>query len=98
MANFASQLRGFRKILESQVPRMRCDPGSRKHVVSQGVPTVVSEAITWMPDSCKADSDDAVEIATVGMRLLNEGPREEIEALKRHNERAFKHWQKFLEA
>jgi glycosyltransferase involved in cell wall biosynthesis len=66
--------------------------------VSQGVPTVVSEAITWMPDSCKADSDDAVEIATVGMRLLNDGPREAIEALKQHNERAFKHWKRFLEA
>ncbi len=66
--------------------------------VSQGVPTVGSEAIHWLPDSWKADSDNAIEIANVGLRLLNDGPKEGIEALRRHNEKSFENWKSFLNA
>jgi hypothetical protein len=66
--------------------------------ISQGVPVVGSHAITWLPDSWKADSDNAVEIAEVGLRLLHEGAEKGIRALKQHNEEGFQCWQKFLEA
>lgn len=66
--------------------------------VSQGVPVVGSEAIYWLPKDWKADSDDAIEIAEVGIRLLREGPAEGLIALKEHNERSFRHWEKFLQS
>jgi glycosyltransferase involved in cell wall biosynthesis len=66
--------------------------------VSQGIPVVGSEAIYWLPQNWKGDSDDAVELAEIGMRLLKEGPREGIEALTRHNEHAFEDWKRFLES
>ena len=66
--------------------------------VSQGVPTVGSEAIHWLPKEWKADSDDAIRIAEVGLKLLKEGPKKGIEALNRHNELGLIQWKKFLEA
>lgn len=66
--------------------------------VSEGVPTVVSSAITWAPESWKADSDDALKVAEVGLKLLNNP--EEIEkgrhALREHNEKSLHHWFHFL--
>jgi glycosyltransferase involved in cell wall biosynthesis len=64
--------------------------------VSQGVPTVGSEAIHWLPADWKADSDDALEIAETGIRLLNEGASEGLRALRKHNELGFVKWQEFL--
>jgi glycosyltransferase involved in cell wall biosynthesis len=66
--------------------------------VSQGVPTVGSTAIHWLPESWKADSDDAVGMAETGLRLLKEGAAEGIKALETHNERGFRHWKRFLES
>jgi hypothetical protein len=64
--------------------------------ITQGVPSVVSPAITWAPDSWKADPDDAVEVAEVGLRLLLEGPKEGLNALRKHNRKALKLWKKYL--
>jgi hypothetical protein len=38
--------------------------------ISVGVPSVVSPAIYWAPPSWKADSDDALGVADVGIKLL----------------------------
>ena len=38
--------------------------------VVEGVPSVVSEAISWAPEHWKASVDDALDIARVGRALL----------------------------
>lgn len=40
--------------------------------VSVGVPSVVSTAINWTPESWQADADDVGEIARVGLQLLRD--------------------------
>lgn len=68
--------------------------------ISVGVPSVVSSAITWAPDSWKADSDDALDIARVGLKLLvdRHAVREGVEAIHRQNSMGLKHWLKFIGA
>jgi len=66
--------------------------------VAQGIPVVGSEAIHWLPSSWKADSDDAVALARVGLNLLVEGAHDGIKALKAHNEFGLENWKKFLES
>lgn len=66
--------------------------------ISVGVPSVVSEAITWAPDYWKADSDTALDIAAVGIDLLvrpdviDDG----VEALRRQNRMGVENWKKYL--
>jgi glycosyltransferase involved in cell wall biosynthesis len=64
--------------------------------ITQGVPVVGSPAISWLPDEWQADSDDAVQIASVGMKIIGKGVLEGILALKRHNRVGFHSWEKFL--
>ena len=66
--------------------------------VAEGVPSVVSEAIRWAPDSWKAKVDDAGDIARVGRRLLTSrrAPRQGLAALKKHNSRSMRIWKEFL--
>jgi hypothetical protein len=66
--------------------------------VAEGVPSVVSDAIEWAPDSWKAEVDDAGHIARVGLKLLKSGRaiRQGRDALRRHNQVAFNHWRGFL--
>lgn len=66
--------------------------------VAEGVPSVVSDAIDWAPDSWKAPVDDANEIARVGRRLLESrwAPARGLFALKAHNRRGLKAWRAFL--
>lgn len=66
--------------------------------ISVGVPSVVSPVINWVPDLWKANPDDAIDIATVGIYLLlsNQG-HAGSEALLKHNEKSFKRWIEFLE-
>ena len=66
--------------------------------ISQNVPVVGSEAIYWLPRNWKADADNAIEIAEVGIKLLHEGVAEGIIALDKHNSRSFADWKKFLES
>jgi glycosyltransferase involved in cell wall biosynthesis len=64
--------------------------------ISVGVPSVVSEAITWAPDSWKADSDDALDIAQVGLNLLTKNAEAGFKALKKHNAYALPYWFEYL--
>lgn len=68
--------------------------------VAEGVPSVVSEAIHWAPDSWKARVDDAGDIARVGRRLLGSrrAGRQGLLALKRHNAGAMRVWREYLAA
>lgn len=66
--------------------------------ISVGVPSVVSPVISWAPDSWKADPDDALDIADVGIKLLTENQHHlGSNALLKHNEESFKRWVYFLE-
>lgn len=67
--------------------------------ISVGVPSVVSPVIHWAPAGWKADPDNAVEVAEVGVELLNssQGYRG-YNALTKHNERGLQKWTEFLAA
>jgi hypothetical protein len=66
--------------------------------VAEGVPSVVSHAIDWVPDHWQASMDDVLDIARVGRYLLTDpyAPQEGMEALKSHNTEGLKTWQAFL--
>jgi hypothetical protein len=66
--------------------------------VAEGVPSVVSHAIDWVPDHWQASMDDVLDIARVGRYLLTDpyAPQEGMEALKSHNTEGLKAWQAFL--
>jgi hypothetical protein len=67
--------------------------------IAEGVPSVVSPAITWVPESWKADPDDAMQIAAIGIHLLNNEKRAVIDgfdALRRHNADALYRWLDWL--
>ena len=65
--------------------------------ISVGVPVVVSPVISWAPDSWKADSDDALNVAKVGIKLLTTNQWHiGSDALEFNNEKNLKHWLNFL--
>lgn len=65
---------------------------------AEGIPSVVSSAITWAPDSWKADTDDASDIARVGCGILNDpmAATHGFSALKRHNHKGQQAWLAYL--
>lgn len=66
--------------------------------ISVGVPSVVSPAIYWAPKSWRADPDNAVEVAEVGVGLLNvDQGRKGFQALNNHNSSSLHYWTEFLE-
>ncbi len=66
--------------------------------IAEGVASVVSPAIDWVPRHWVANPDDASAIALTGARLLRDkhAPRDGYRALTRHNDESLKHWRKFL--
>jgi hypothetical protein len=65
--------------------------------VMSGVQSVVSTAITWAPDGWKADSDNANEVAEVGMELLMSAPNYDgYKALTKSNKHGIQYWYQFL--
>lgn len=66
--------------------------------VAEGVPSVVSDAIDWAPDSWKAPVDDAHAIAVTGQKLLTSrwAPRRGFDALRKHNKLGMQAWSEFL--
>lgn len=66
--------------------------------VAEGVPSVVSEAIHWVPNNWKAKVDDAGDIARIGRSLLESrrAPAQGLAALKKHNATALRTWKDYL--
>ena len=66
--------------------------------ISVGVPSVVSEVIRWCPDDWKADTDDVIDVANVGMQLLGfPTGTEGSDALIQHNKTSVLYWKAFLQ-
>jgi glycosyltransferase involved in cell wall biosynthesis len=66
--------------------------------LAEGVPSVTSEAIDWVPSRWQADSDDADDIATVGVHLLHnpQAVHLGLAALKKHNAAGLQAWSSML--
>jgi hypothetical protein len=66
--------------------------------IVQGVPSVCSEAIDWVPRRWHAQADNASDIADVGISLIHDpnAAYEGRRALIQHNEHALRHWMDFL--
>jgi hypothetical protein len=66
--------------------------------VAEGVPSVVSDAIDWAPNSWKAPVDDAHAMARVGLGLLKSrwAPWQGLNALRAHNKGALAAWGEFV--
>ncbi len=66
--------------------------------VAEGVPSVVTDAIDWAPDSWKAPVADAHAMARVGLKLLTSrwAPRKGLSAVKAHNKQALAAWGDFV--
>jgi hypothetical protein len=65
---------------------------------AEGIPSVVSSAVTWAPESWKADADDANDIARVGCGILGD-PMAAIHgfhALQKHNKVSQNAWLSYL--
>ncbi len=66
--------------------------------IAEGVPSVVSDAIEWVPDNWKARCDDVDHIAKTGIRLLRDksAPRKGLRALQKYHKRALSAWMELL--
>jgi hypothetical protein len=66
--------------------------------ISQGVPSVVSDAIDWAPSYWQAYMDDVCDMARVGRQLLYDPQTTEdgLVSLESHNHKSFDAWLRFL--
>lgn len=62
--------------------------------IAEGIPSVVSEAIDWVPRSWQANVDDVDEMARVGRHLLYDrhAASDGLKSLEHHNSHAFRAW------
>ena len=67
--------------------------------VAEGVPSVTSDAIDWVPDYWQAPVDETLEIARVGRQLISD-PRaatDGLYSLEAHNKSGFGAWCDFVD-
>jgi hypothetical protein len=66
--------------------------------VSQGVPSVVSDAIDWAPEYWQATSDNVGDIARIGRQLITDpkAAKDGLDHLENHNRDSFDAWVKWL--
>ena len=64
--------------------------------MAEGVPTVVSPAIEWMPYASKADPDDPCKIAEVVYRVLNTSGADARKRLTDYNAHSVRVWVDWL--
>lgn len=68
--------------------------------VNEGVPTVTSDAIVWVPKDWMAHADDVYSVLSVAERLLTHREEEAEKgrkALHHHNQIGFQFWKEFLQ-
>jgi len=67
--------------------------------IAEGVPSVTSSAIEWVPKSWHADADSAEDIARVGSHLLwdTHGAADGLEHLERFCKEGIESWLKYLD-
>lgn len=67
--------------------------------IAEGVPSVVSPSINWVPENWMANPDDAVDVANTGICLLRDRSAQSdgYKALKRYNDVAVKAWKAYLQ-
>lgn len=101
---FWSDWRSFRRVIREQDLLVQVSYTESFNMVTadgiaEGVPSVVSPAITWVPDDWKVEPDDVVEIAERGIRALKnlkDEARRGFDALVKHNEQGLKEWLAYL--
>ncbi len=93
----------FRKFVGKMHLNLQCSYTESFNMVCadsiyEGVPMVVSEAITWAPKDWVGNVDDALELAGVGIRLLKDSRagHEGQEALIQYVKDGVKAWKKYL--
>lgn len=66
--------------------------------IAEGVPSVTSDAIDWVPDYWQAASDEASEIARIGRQLISDpvAARDGFLSLEQHNKDGFGAWCQWL--
>lgn len=66
--------------------------------VVEGIASVTSDVIEWVPDWWKASADDTEAIARTGLQLLSDvhTGRDGLNALKKHNKEGVREWIDFL--
>ena len=66
--------------------------------VAEGVPSVVSSAITWAPHYWKADVDDVADVAAKGIHILHHHRAgfDGLAALEHHNADGLRAWMEYL--
>jgi len=66
--------------------------------IARGVPSVVSEAIDWVPSRWIAHMDDPLDCARAGRNLITDPHAvvDGVQALERHNQRGLCAWTDFL--
>lgn len=66
--------------------------------VVEGTPSVVSDVIDWVPHSWKASTDDAMHVAQVGRRLINDhqAAADGYKTLKQYVVNGLVEWRNFL--
>ena len=67
--------------------------------IARGVPSVVSQAIDWVPERWVAHSDDPLDVARVGRALITDphAALDGVKSLERHNQAGFETWTEFLD-
>jgi len=66
--------------------------------VAEGVPSVVSDAIDWVPKTWIAESDDCTEVASIARQILFDprAPLEGYQALKNYVAKGLPYWKEFI--
>ena len=66
--------------------------------ISKGVPSVVSDAIDWVPSRWIAKSDDSLDVARVGRSLITDPHAiiDGVDSLERWNQNGFYQWTDWL--
>lgn len=66
--------------------------------ISRGVPSVVSQAIDWVPERWVAHSDRPLDVAQVGRSLITDphAAADGVMALERHNSNGVHAWEDFM--